>query len=223
MRVKLLKCTTNPEKYIASIARVCYSKRDPETILENMTDKQITKMVKKIIESGHLSLLEHITFTFGVSDISRVLSHQLVRHRMASYAQQSQRYVDFSDNSLNYFIPEEIKNNPEIEEIYNNIIANSFNGYNKLIELGIKPEDARYVLPNATSTNIIITMNGRSLFNFFKLRLCMRAQNEIREMAVEMFNILNKNFPLIFKLEYCGPACKSEGGCKESVPCFASK
>lgn len=181
------------------------------------------KPLKTAIASGHESVLEHAVYTFEIKGVSRALTHQLVRHRMASYAQQSQRYVDMSEAT--YIIPESIDKcltpaTPDgcpLNIEYVNAIRKCEEVYRKLVGAGISPEDARYVLPNACTTNIIVTMNARSLRNFFALRCCERAQKEIRELANKMLKICKEVSPTIF--EDAGPSCVRDGFCRESKSC----
>ena len=140
------------------------------------------------------------TFTFSADGISRALSHQLVRHRIASYSQESQRYVNYLKlKEIPNIIPPKIAANPEALEVYNKAMEESLNAYRKMVEIGVAPEDARYIFPNAVETKIVFTMNARSLFNFFEQRCCMKAQWEIRQLAYEMLAAVRKVAPLIFK------------------------
>jgi thymidylate synthase (FAD) len=165
-----------------------------------------------VINLGHTSVIEHSNFTFAISDVSRSLTHQLVRHRIASYAQQSQRYVNLK--KPNYVIPPKIAANQVMKKAYQETMNIIWKQYNKLLEMNIPAEDSRYVLPNATCTNIIVTMNARSLLNFFELRCCLHAQWEIRKLANLMLKEIQKKAPIIFK--NAGPTCKSKGFCSEN-------
>ncbi len=213
MKVILLTHTKDVLRAVYTAARTCYSADFPEEIWNKNTplDKQ-KKLLEKILKSGHYSVLEHVSFTFAVEGISRVASHQLVRHRIASYSQQSQRYVNFS-KKYSYVVPPTIKKNEKFKEKYEKLMKNIHNLYKEMVNEGIPPEDARFIFPNATTTNIIVTMNARALHNFLRLRCCMRAQWEIRKMARMMLNILKKEFPIIFK--NAGPTCEVEGYCPE--------
>jgi thymidylate synthase (FAD) len=164
------------------------------------------------MKQGHTSVVEHTSFTFTISDVSRSLTHQLVRHRIASYAQQSQRYVNLKEP--NYVIPPTIEKNAEMKNAYKETMDIIWKQYNKLLDMGIPAEDSRYVLPNATCTNIVVTMNARSLLNFFELRCCLHAQWEIRKLANEMLKEVKKVAPTIFK--NAGPSCKTKGICMEN-------
>lgn len=204
LNVVLLSYTENPEKTIARAGRLCYFKSDISDLEKEMTEKKVKELLTKLAKSGHLSAFEHSSFTFGIEGISRACSHQLVRHRIASYSQQSQRYVVFKEN-FDYITPKEIEKNKLAREVFKDFIKISKETYDKLISLGIDKEDARYVLPNASETKIIVTMNARELLHFFSLRLCRRAQWEIREMAKLMLKRVRQVCPIIF--ENAGPDC----------------
>ncbi|AEA33781.1 FAD-dependent thymidylate synthase [Hippea maritima] len=211
MKVSLIEHTPNPDYVAAFSARVCYSTNPNDLKLD---EKSIKKLLRRVIKSGHHSVLEHVNFTFLIEGISRVATHQLVRHRIASYSQQSHRYTKIEKDS--FVIPPSIENMPHIKEIYDQFIRNSLEFYNRLIELGVKKEDARFVIPQAASSNIVVSMNARELLHFFSLRCCVRAQWEIREAAIEMLKITKSKAPIIF--ENAGPACV-RGRCPEEKPC----
>jgi len=211
MNVKLIGFTPNPEKLPAMAAKLTHSKTKPEE-LDKSSDKELKAILEQVVGLGHTSVIEHTCFTFAISDVSRSLTHQLVRHRMASYAQQSQRYVDFKEP--NYVTPPKIASNKKMKQAYDKTMKNIWDEYNKLLDLGIPAEDSRFVLPNAACTNIIVTMNARSLMNFFELRCCLHAQWEIRQLANKMLQEVKKVAPTIFKK--AGPACKSKGICPEN-------
>jgi len=210
MNVKLIGYTPNPEKLPAMAAKLTHSKTKPED-LDKSSDKELFAILDQVINLGHTSVVEHTSFTFAISDVSRSLTHQLVRHRIASYAQQSQRYVNLKES--NYVIPPKIVKNSTMKKAYEQTMEKIWEQYNKLLEMGIPAEDARYVLPNATCTNIIVTMNARSLLNFFELRCCLHAQWEIRTLANKMLQEVKKVAPTIFKK--AGPQCKTKGICPE--------
>jgi len=211
MNVKLIGFTPNPEKIPAMAAKLTHSKTKPEE-LDKTSDKELDTILKQVLNLGHTSVIEHTNFTFAISDVSRSLTHQLVRHRIASYAQQSQRYVDFKDPC--YVTPPKIEKNKGMKKAYDITMENIWKEYNKLLEMGIPVEDARFVLPNAACTNIIVTMNARSLMNFFELRCCLHAQWEIRHLANKMLTEVKKIAPTIFK--NAGPACKTKKICPEN-------
>ena len=292
MSVKILAHTTDPEKLVASAAKLCYSASDIETLMDNLTEENINSFIDRLSSMGHESPFEHITFTFGIEGVSRALLAQITRHRIASYSVQSQRYVDMTD--FKYVTPPIIATNPEINDKYTalmdtlaieyaslrdeliaqiiydnygqeiadivfeiateigedeesakvtaNDVASFWNNIDKcpdeylphfnfwkqtLIEKfkekhkklynsisKVAQEDARFVLPNACETKIVMTMNARSLFNFFKLRCCTRAQWEIRFLATEMLLAVLELAPRIFK--HAGPSCV-RGKCSEGA------
>lgn len=172
--------------------------------------------LKAALKSRHMSVLEHMTFTWLVEDISRACSHQLVRHRIASYSQQSQRYTKTDVSSKWYVTPETIKNNSETTEIYTNFIESAASIYEELIKMGIPEEDARMVLPNAAFTKILVTFNARELVTASYERSCNKAQWEIKEMIMRMVKSIENLSPETYKL--CGPKCEF-GKCPEAKPC----
>jgi len=211
MNIKLIGFTPNPEKIPAMAAILTHSKSKPDD-LENAPEKQLNAVLEEVLRLGHTSVIEHTSFTFAISDVSRSLTHQLVRHRIASYAQQSQRYVDFKEP--NYVTPPTIVKNNEMKKAYEETMTIIWKQYNKLLEMGIPAEDSRFILPNAVCTNITVTMNARSLLNFFELRCCQHAQWEIRELANKMLKEVKKVAPIIFK--NAGPTCKTKNICHEN-------
>jgi thymidylate synthase (FAD) len=211
MNVKLIGFTPNPEKIPAMAAKLTHSKIKPED-LDKTSEEELTNILQYVMNLGHTSVIEHTSFTFAISDVSRSLTHQLVRHRIASYAQQSQRYVDFK--KPNYVIPPTIVKNKKMNKAYNQTMTLIWEQYNKLLDIGIPPEDSRFILPNAACTNIMVTMNARSLLNFFELRCCLHAQWEIRELANKMLKEVKKTAPIIFK--NAGPTCKTKNICHEN-------
>ena len=170
------------------------------------------KTIRRVLSYGHHSVIEHASFTFSVEGVSRALTHQLVRHRIASYTQQSQRYVTY-DTLEDYVAPRSISENKKAQKIYNDTLKQISDAYQKLLKLDIPKEDARFLLPNAAKTNILITMNARELCHFFNLRCCERSQWEIREMAIEMLRQTKKAAPALF--EKAGPFCVESGYCPE--------
>jgi thymidylate synthase (FAD) len=210
MKVKLIHYTPEPERTVAMAARLCYSPIGAEELAEKMSEEQVAKLVNKITEMGHMSTFEHVNFTFAIEGVSRVLTHQLVRHRLASYSQQSQRYV--AEHDFECILPPAIMANPAAKEKFNTLMDTVQRTYDELIAMGIHQEDARYCLANATETKIVVTMNARELLHFFRLRCCNRAQWEIRELAWEMLKICRQEAPALFK--NAGPACVN-GPCAE--------
>jgi len=213
MKVKLLDYTPEPERVVAMAARLCYSASGAEELAEKLSDDQVRKMVKKMVSLGHASTIEHVSFTFGIEGVSRVLTHQLVRHRIASYDQQSQRYV--AAHGFQYITPHTIAENPEAKAKFDHLLEEIRKTYDELTELGIPKEDARYVLANAAETKILVTMNARTLLHFFNLRCCLRAQWEIREMAYKMLEEVKKVAPTLF--HNAGASCVNTGRCPEGA------
>jgi thymidylate synthase (FAD) len=211
MKVNLIKYTREPEKTVAVAARLCYSPVGVDELMDELGDEDVKKLVRFVIKSGHHSTTEHINFTFAIEGVSRALTHQLVRHRIASYNQQSQRYVKFKDN-FEYITPPSIKKDKDSREKFDRLISNIHNLYKELLDSGIEAEDARYILPNASETKIIVTMDGRELLHFFTVRCCNRAQWEIRELATKMLKLVKKIAPVVF--EQAGPNCL-RGPCPE--------
>ena len=234
MKVKLLNYTPDGEQTIAQAGKLCYSQVGVDEIGKKQDSKSIAKYVKMLADLGHLSPLEHVSFTFAVEGVSRVLTHQLVRHRLASYSQQSQRYVKL--DQFEYIIPKEIEKDERAKEIfidhmkasqkaYDDLVDILFeNHYSRLLEEGydekkakksaIKKsiEDARYTFPNACETKIVFTMNARTLLHFFKMRSCLRAQEEIRNLSDQMLILVKDIYPNLFYK--AGPSCIN-GPCPE--------
>ncbi|MDR3256762.1 MAG: FAD-dependent thymidylate synthase [Endomicrobium sp.] len=215
MKIKLLKFTKDSEKMCAIAARLCYSSIDVDEISEKFTEEKIKELLVKVISSGHHSVLEHASFTFVIEGVSRALLAQFTRHRIASFSVQSQRYVKFKDG-IEFIIPDTIKKDEILLKKYNNFLRNTEALYKEFLGAGIPAEDARYILPNASTTKIIITMNARELRHFFSLRCCNRAQWEIRDIACRMLNLVRKEAPLLFS--NAGPDCIREG-CHETFFC----
>lgn len=219
LKVILLRHTPNPEETIAMAAKLCYSPSEIESLKGRIEAKDQKTFVQRLMKMGHMSPIEHATFTFAIEGISRACSHQLVRHRIASYSQQSQRYVSESEG-FDYVIPPIIKEDRELRDYFESFMAEAQRAYNHIVkrlnEKGLKGEmtnqDARFVLPNAAETKIIVTMNARELLHFFRQRCCLRAQWEIRQMAEEMLRIVKGVAPTVF--EKAGPACIG-GPCPE--------
>jgi len=180
MQVALIRHTPQPEETVAAAARLCYSQVGAMEILERMDSSQVNKLLDHLLSSGHLSPFEHVNFTFAIDGLSRAASHQLVRHRVASYSQQSQRYVSLK--KLDWVTPPTIQRKPELAEAFQEMVQGIHQLYCRMLEEGVPAEDARYILPNATCTNLVMTMNARELIHVCSVRLCLRAQWEIREL-----------------------------------------
>lgn len=211
MKVTLLTHTPMPEKIVAAAARCCYSNDDPDKLLDEMTDEKAAKFLQKLNDLGHQSPLEHVSFTFAISGVSRALLAQITRHRLASFSVRSQRYCGFQ--SSDFIEPPSISKS-EVKEIFDEALEQTKNNYDKLIEADIAKEDARMVLPNAAATSMVVTMNARELLHFFSLRCCTRAQWEIRSLANEMVKIVKKIAPNLFNK--AGAACVQLGYCPEA-------
>ncbi len=215
MEVALIGYTSDPELAIATAARVSSSSTTAPELLRKLTRDQVDSLIKQLISRGHLSPFEHASFTFAISGISRVTSHQLVRHRLASYTQQSQRYVSLK--KLNYVIPATISVNPEIESKYHEAVRNAHQLYLNMLDADIPAEDARYVLPQAMETNLVMTMNARELMHACSLRLCLKAQWEIVQLFQAIKGEVERVAPRIgAELK---PKCYQLGYCDEAESC----
>ena len=208
MNVELLGYTPNPDFLTGMAAMLTHSEAKTETLCKEDTTK-VKDLLDFVIQLGHTSVVEHASFTFSISGVSRALTHQLVRHRIASYSQQSQRYVTLKYPQ--YIIPPSIAKHAEARRQYSRMIQNIWDLYESLRLKGIPLEDARYILPNATYSNIIVSMNARSLHNFFDLRCCLFAQWEIRVLAYKMLRLVRDVAPTIFA--NAGPPCKTRKEC----------
>ena len=197
MNVELLQYPDNPERAVATAARLCYAPVGAKELMETMPPERVQSVLSTIMKSGHFSTLEHVSYAFAVDGVSRALTHQLVRHRLASFNQQSQRYVKFTEG-VETVKPDTVSRDEEANRIFDEAINAVLEGYQKLLDAGIPAEDARYLLPNAAETKIVITMNIRELLHFFSLRCCNRAQWEIREMAHRMLALVKPTAPYIF-------------------------
>jgi len=211
MSVVLLYHTPEPERAIAAAARLCYAPIGADELFDQLDEAAIHRVLRTVITSGHTSTLEHASYTFAIDGVSRAMTHQLVRHRLASYNQQSQRYVDFKDEPT-FIIPPEIAADGRRKADFLASCQAAFDTYRELREDGVAAEDARYLLPNATETKITVTMNVRELLHFFSLRCCKRAQWEIRAVADEMLELARPTAPYVF-LD-AGPGCR-RGPCPE--------
>jgi thymidylate synthase (FAD) len=211
-----LKYIDNPSLISFFAARECYNKT---AIEEPESYDRYANLLTKVIEAGHTSVLEHCSATFELSGVSRCLTHQLVRHRIASYSQQSQRYCSASPEDS--ICPKTIINNPECYKRHNELLKHIKETYDFYIDHGVPKEDARYDLNSGVSSNIMVSMNYRSLINFFHERLCARAQWEIRFAARMMYDLLTVLDPIVFgNTGYCkGSVCETKGFCTEHNSC----
>lgn len=226
MNIVLLERTQNARELVYAAFRQCYSKEFigkiwPKLISGEITPEQQTRLIQDTLKSGHVTPVEHVKFTFAIEGVSRSLTHQLVRHRIASYSHQSQRYID--STQFEYITPPSINKIEEVKKEFDNLMKLINEKYKyiqeKLIEAGRTKsqanEDSRFVLPNACETKIVVTMNCSSLNHFFGLRCCQRAQWEIRNLANEMYNISKEEVPEIFS-EKSGERCEKLGYCPEN-------
>ncbi len=239
LKVSLVSYTENPEKLVAASAKLCYSQLGGDELMDDLTEEKTEKFLNMLMELGHQSPIEHCSFSFAIEGVSRTLTHQLVRHRLASYSQRSQRYV--TEGQFQYIVPPAIASNEATKRLYIQAMEDDQKTYDEITNILKKQyveeyvnagmsekkanstaekkaiEDARYVLPNACETKIMVTMNSRSLLHFFSVRCCERAQWEIQEMAEQMLFEVKKVAPIIFKK--AGPACV-KGACPEgSMSC----
>ena len=229
LKVKIIAYTPEPDKVVAQAGKLCYSAVGVDEITQKLTEEEIARYVNMLASIHHESPLEHVSFTFAIEGVSRVLTHQLVRHRLASYSQQSQRYVKLEQ--FEYIVPPAIEKNEKAKALFIETMEKDQEAYNQIVDELINDkirefkkihdrdltkkeysaiekqaiEDARYVFPNACETKIAVTMNARSLLHFFNVRCCNRAQWEIREMATEMLKECKKIAPALFKK--AGPDC----------------
>lgn len=235
MKVTLITHTPDPEKIVATAAKLCYSSSDIDTLMDGLTEDKIHSFIEMLASLGHESPIEHISFTFGIEGVSRSFLAEMTRHRIASFSVQSQRYVEVTD--FKFVTPPEISCDETALEIFDQQMNSAIDSYTKLAEILKKKhyetfisegfdektakhkaqkkaiEDARFVLPNAANTKMVVTMNARSLYNFFRQRCCNRAQWEIRSVADEMLRLCCKVAPTLFK--NAGPACVRFSKCGE--------
>ncbi|MHB9003255.1 MAG: FAD-dependent thymidylate synthase [Coriobacteriia bacterium] len=211
MDVRLLTSTPDPERAVAVAARVCYAPIGAAELMDAMDDEAVRRVLRTIMTSGHFSALEHASYTFAIDGVSRAMTHQLVRHRLASYNQQSQRYVSYAEEPC-FIVPPDVAGDAQALSVYEAACDAAFAAYRALVDAGVAPEDARYLLPNAMETKIVVTMNVRELLHFFELRCCKRAQWEIRELAISMLELAEPTAPYIFA--DAGASCR-RGACRE--------
>ena len=236
MKVQLIAHTPNPEKVVAAAAKLCYSNAQIDTLLDGLTEEKSKEFVTMLSSLGHESPTEHVSFTFAIEGVSRSLLAQITRHRIASYSVQSQRYVNLKQ--FEFVTPPEVAADEETLAKFNESMDAACENYIKTTEIlkaahkarmiaeGVDEkaankaaekqaiEDARFILPNACTTKMIVTMNARSLNNFFAHRCCMRAQWEIRSLATSMLALCREAAPVLF--DDAGPSCLT-GPCPEGA------
>lgn len=215
--VKLISKPNNMLKTVYTACRTCYSAQSPVDMYENDVDEEkMLKLIKNVVASGHHSTIEHIQISFAISNVSRACTHQLVRHRLMSFSQKSQRYVQ-EKGQFDYIIPPTIDKVPELREKFISFMGEISDKYQEFVDAGIPAEDARFVLPNAASSSLVASLNLRELIHLAQLRLCTRAQYEIRTMVKAMCDELTKQEPWL--KEYLVPKCEALGFCDEHKSC----
>jgi len=213
MRVYLVGSTSDPEKVVGVAIRRCYSDKPVTGLLETVTPEKRGELIRMVESVGHTSTTEHTLFTVAVEGISRIATHQLVRHRLASYSQESQRYVDLSKKPLVYIMPPSIEKRPKAAKLFAERMNQAEKDYKDLLVEGVLPEDARFVLPHNVETKIVVSLNARGWNEMLTKRLCRRAQWEIRGMAIAATKLLRNESPNLF--DNVGPTCKTQGICWE--------
>ena len=215
--VNLISKPENMLKTVYTACRTCYSADYPINIYNSTDDKEkMLKLIERVISSGHYSTIEHIQVSFAISNVSRACTHQLVRHRHMSFSQKSQRYVK-EKGQFDYIIPPTIEKNPELKDKFVEFMNKISKQYQEFVEAGIPAEDARFVLPNAASSSLVASLNLREMIHLANLRLCTRAQYEIRTMVKMMCDELVKEEPWL--KPYLVPKCERLGFCDEDKSC----
>ncbi len=217
LSVDLIAKPQNMLDVVYTACRTCYSAQLPAEIFHSAPDDaKKLQLIERVISSGHYSTIEHIQVTFAISNVSRALTHQLVRHRHMSFSQKSQRYVK-EKGEFDYIVPSAIEKNPELAAKFDDFMARTAEFYQELTEAGILAEDARAVLPNACATSLVVSLNLREFIHFANLRLCTRAQLEIRQLAKKMCDIMIKEEPWL--KAHLVPKCERLGYCDEDKSC----
>ena len=221
LSVELISIPNNIIKTIYTACKTCYSAKLPyENYLNAPDDEKMLSLIKRVIGSGHYSTIEHIQLTFAIQNVSRACTHQLVRHRHMSFSQKSQRYVK-EKGEFDYIMPKSIENSPELAKKFEEFIQNTSNLYQEFIEAGILAEDARSILPNAAASSLVASLNLRELIHLSNLRLCTRAQAEIRSLVKAMVDEVIKKEPWL--KPYLVPKCERLGYCDEDKSCGRMK
>lgn len=215
--VNLISKPKDMLKTVYTACRTCYSADAPINIYNSTDDEEkMLKLIERVISSGHFSTIEHIQVSFAISNVSRACTHQLVRHRHMSFSQKSQRYVK-EKGQFDYIIPPTIEKNPELKEKFENFMGEISNLYTEFTEAGIPAEDARFVLPNAAASSMVASLNLREMIHLANLRLCTRAQYEIRILVKKMCEELLKEEAWL--KPYLVPKCERWGFCDEDKSC----
>jgi thymidylate synthase (FAD) len=201
VRVTLLEKSPNPTAMTATAARTCYSANTPDAIVKRWETRpdDMIKTVDRVRSAGHHSTLEHNIYVFGVTGLSRVATHQLVRHRHLQFDQQSQRYLAFKSGEFPFVKPKRISSLPVLSERFDRLMTEIGRAYQEMLEAGVPGEDARFILPNATASQLVVSGNARAWYEFLTLRTCNMAQWEIREMSFQVLRILKREDPVLFK------------------------
>ncbi len=222
LEVKLISIPNNLLDVIYTACRTCYSADGAIEIINTITNDSEKKLslISKVISSGHYSTIEHIQVTFAINNISRAATHQLVRHRHMSFSQKSQRYVK-EKGEIDYIIPPAIESNPELYKKFQKHMQDTANLYQFFIQNGVKNEDARSILPNATTSSMVVSLNLRELIHLANLRLCTRAQLEIRMVVKKMCALIEEKEPWL--ASYLVPKCEKLGYCNEDNSCGRMK
>lgn len=215
--VKLISKPENILKTVYTACRTCYSAQSPVDMYANDVDEEkMLKLIRNVVASGHHSTIEHIQVSFAISNVSRACTHQLVRHRLMSFSQKSQRYVQ-EKGQFDYIIPPTIDRNPELRKKFVEFMGEISDKYQEFVDAGIPAEDARFVLPNAAASSLVASLNLREMIHLAQLRLCTRAQYEIRCMVKAMCDELTAQEPWL--KEYLVPKCEALGFCDEHKSC----
>ena len=215
--VNLISKPENMLKTVYTACRTCYSADMPYNIYNDANDEEkMLKLIERVISSGHYSTIEHIQVTFAISNVSRACTHQFVRHRHVSFSQKSQRYVK-EKGQFDYLVPPTIEKNSELKEKFESFMGQISELYSEFVNAGIPAEDARAILPNAAASSIVASLNLRELIHIANLRLCTRAQYEIRLMVKAMCDALIEQEPWL--KPYLVPKCERYGFCDEDKSC----
>lgn len=215
--VNLISKPKDMLKTVYTACRTCYSADAPINIYNSTDDEEkMLKLIERVISSGHFSTIEHIQVSFAISNVSRACTHQLVRHRHMSFSQKSQRYVK-EKGQFDYIIPPTIEKNPELKEKFEKFMGDISSLYTEFTDAGIPAEDARFVLPNAAASSMVASLNLREMIHLANLRLCTRAQYEIRILVKYMCEELLKEEAWL--KPYLVPKCERLGFCDEDKSC----
>lgn len=216
MNVELLSWTPSPELLVAAAARLCYRDVSAVNLMQDLTAEDVDHLLDVVLSSGHLSVVEHVSFCFAVDGVSRVLTHQLVRHRVGvAFSQQSQRFVNVRD--AGYIVPRSVSMRAELDERFRAVADAAIAAYRDLVDAGVPNEDARFVLPQAIATRLVMSVNLRELIHMYRLDACLRSQWEMRHLVNLMKREIRRVSPrLAHELKI---KCFAQGYCDETVMC----